>query len=92
MTIKNRLKATDIDIEECVQSNRLYHSDQYHIVSNLERSRMQQDLLDWYQVEKRTTMPWRKDNDKTWDREVKCLCLKKKKKRKRNAILTNFFN
>jgi hypothetical protein len=70
MTIKNHTKATEVDIEECVQSNRLYHSDQYHVVSDLEKSRLQQDLLDWYHVEKRTNMPWRKDNDKTWDREV----------------------
>lgn len=72
MTVKNRSKiaAAEVDIEECVHSNRLYHSDQYHVVSDLEKSRVQQDLLDWYQAEKRTNMPWRKDNDKTWDREV----------------------
>lgn len=59
-----------IDIEECITSNRLYHSDSYHVVSDNERARIQKDLLKWYHVEKRTTMPWRKDNDITWDREV----------------------
>ncbi|KAI9272287.1 DNA glycosylase [Helicostylum pulchrum] len=58
-----------IDIEECITSNRLYHSDSYHVVSDNERARIQKDLLKWYHVEKRTTMPWRKDNDITWDRE-----------------------
>lgn len=59
-----------IDIEECVSSKRLYHSDQYHVVSNDEKIRIQKHLLEWYQAEKRTNMPWRKDIDKTCDKEV----------------------
>ncbi|KAI7899653.1 DNA glycosylase [Cokeromyces recurvatus] len=59
-----------IDIEECVQSNRLYHSDQYHKVSKKEKERIQHDLLEWYHAKKRTNMPWRKDVDKSWDREA----------------------
>ncbi|RCH83381.1 hypothetical protein CU098_004837, partial [Rhizopus stolonifer] len=58
-----------IDIEECVSSKRLFHSDTYHKVSNAEKTRVQRDLLDWYHAEKRTNMPWRQDNDKTWDRQ-----------------------
>ncbi|KAI8090960.1 DNA glycosylase [Gilbertella persicaria] len=58
-----------IDIEECVSSKRLFHSDTYHKVSNAEKIRVQRDLLDWYHAEKRTNMPWRQDNDKTWDRQ-----------------------
>lgn len=58
------------DIEECVNSNRLYHSDKYHEISEVEQTRIQKDLLDWYHVEKRLTMPWRKDNDLSWDRQV----------------------
>lgn len=58
------------DIEECVSSRRLYHSDSYHNVSEEEKARIQKDLLDWYNAEKRTTMPWRKDTDKSWDKEV----------------------
>lgn len=59
------------DIEDCITSNRLYHADKYHVVSEAERTRIQKELMEWYHVEKRTTMPWRKDNDKTWDREVR---------------------
>ncbi|KAG2199098.1 hypothetical protein INT47_005102 [Mucor saturninus] len=58
------------DIEECVNSNRLYHSDKYHEISEVEQTRIQKDLLDWYHVEKRLTMPWRKDNDLSWDRQA----------------------
>lgn len=59
------------DIEDCVQSKRLYHDDKYHLVTDEERSRIQHELLDWYQSKKRTNMPWRKDNDTTWDKHVK---------------------
>ncbi|KAI9487634.1 MAG: DNA glycosylase [Benjaminiella poitrasii] len=59
-----------IDIEECIQSNRLYHSDQYHTVSDEEIQRIQHDLLEWYHAEKRTNMPWRKDIDRSWDRKA----------------------
>ncbi|KAI8639211.1 DNA glycosylase [Parasitella parasitica] len=55
------------DIEECVYSKRLYHSDQYHLVSENEKIRVQERLLKWYQAEKRTNMPWRKENDESWD-------------------------
>lgn len=58
------------DIEECITSRRLYHSDRYHDVSEEEKLRIQKELLDWYNVEKRTTMPWRKDTDKSWNEEV----------------------
>ncbi|CAO3617931.1 unnamed protein product [Mucor hiemalis] len=58
------------DIEECITSRRLYHSDRYHDVSEEEKLRIQKELLDWYNVEKRTTMPWRKDTDKSWDEEA----------------------
>jgi A/G-specific adenine glycosylase len=63
-------RISTIDIEECVSSKRLYHSDQYHVVLNDEKIRIQKHLLEWYQAEKRTNMPWRKDNDKTCDKEV----------------------
>lgn len=59
-----------IDIEECVQSKRLHHSNEYHSVSDEERLDMQCDLLKWYQLEKRTNMPWRKPTNKDWDTEV----------------------
>lgn len=70
MTMRNRLEHTCSDIEDCVTSNRLFHNDAYHVVNDEEKARIQKELLDWYQREKRTTMPWRQDNDKTWDREV----------------------
>lgn len=68
--MKDTDRVSTIDIEECVSSKRLYHSDQYHLVSNDEKIRIQKHLLEWYQAEKRTNMPWRKDNDETWDKEV----------------------
>ncbi|KAG1452752.1 hypothetical protein G6F56_007738 [Rhizopus delemar] len=58
------------DIEECVQSKRLYHSNSYHTVSTEEKHNIQHDLLQWYQAEKRTNMPWRKPTDKNWDQET----------------------
>ncbi|KAI8981886.1 DNA glycosylase [Mycotypha africana] len=61
---------TLIDIENCVLSKRLYHSDQYHRVNDTEKQAIQKDLLDWYHKEKRTNMPWRKDSDKTWNAKV----------------------
>lgn len=64
-------KSTASNIEDCVTSDRLFHNDSYHVVSDEEKARIQKELLDWYHREKRTTMPWRKDNDKTWDKEVK---------------------
>jgi len=63
-------RTSTVDIEDCVSSKRLYHSDQYHVVSDDEKDRVQKQLLEWYQSEKRTNMPWRKDNDDTWDKEV----------------------
>lgn len=68
--MKDINRVSTIDIEECVSSKRLYHSDQYHLVSNDEKIRIQKHLLEWYQAEKRTNMPWRKDNDEAWDKEV----------------------
>ena len=68
---KLRLESHSNDIEECVTSGRLYHSDSYHKVLDQEKARVQTELLSWYHLEKRTTMPWRKDNDKTWDQQVK---------------------
>lgn len=58
------------DIEDVIESKRLYHSDRYHSVSCEEKREIQNDLLEWYHSKKRTNMPWRKDIDKTWDREV----------------------
>ncbi|CAO3613233.1 unnamed protein product [Mucor fragilis] len=63
-------RISTVDIEDCVSSKRLYHADQYHRVSDDEKDRAQRQLLDWYQAEKRTNMPWRKDNDKTWNKET----------------------
>lgn len=59
-----------VDIEECVQSKRLHHSNEYHSVSDEERLDIQCDLLKWYQLEKRTNMPWRKPTNKDCDIEV----------------------
>lgn len=64
------------DIEECVQSKRLYHSNSYHTVSTEEKHNIQHDLLQWYQAEKRTNMPWRKPTDKNWDQEVSIYFIK----------------
>ncbi|CAO3669705.1 unnamed protein product [Rhizopus microsporus] len=59
-----------VDIEECVQSKRLHHSNEYHSVSDEERLDIQCDLLKWYQLEKRTNMPWRKPTNKDCDIET----------------------
>ncbi|KAI8387398.1 DNA glycosylase [Blakeslea trispora] len=66
---KAKLSDPTVAIEECVSSQRLFHSDAYHNVTNEEKFRVQNDLLEWYHAEKRTNMPWRQDNDKTWDRQ-----------------------
>lgn len=60
----------DVAIEECVQSRRLYHHTTYHHISPEERSLIQQQLLEWYDREKRTNMPWRKEYRNDLDREV----------------------
>ncbi len=67
---KLRQELNSCDIEDCISSGRLFHSDKYHMVSNEEKARIKKELLEWYHVEKRTTMPWRKDNDKSWSKEV----------------------
>ena len=61
----------DVAIEECVQSKRLYHNTTYHHISPETRSLIQQQLLEWYDREKRTNMPWRKEYRNDLDREVR---------------------
>ncbi|KAI7880750.1 DNA glycosylase [Lichtheimia hyalospora FSU 10163] len=60
----------DVAIEECVQSKRLYHNTTYHHISPETRSLIQQQLLEWYDREKRTNMPWRKEYRNDLDREA----------------------
>lgn len=62
MIINKGLGPTSFDIEECVQSKRLVHSAHYHKVADEERDQLQTQLVGWYHKEKRTTMPWRKEN------------------------------
>ncbi|KAI8373656.1 DNA glycosylase [Choanephora cucurbitarum] len=66
---KANLSDSTVAIEECVSSRRLFHADIYHSVTEEEKLRAQNNLLEWYHAEKRTNMPWRQDNDKTWDRQ-----------------------
>ncbi|KAI8882835.1 DNA glycosylase [Backusella circina FSU 941] len=55
---------------ECVQSKQLCHSNEYHKVSEKEKILLQNELLSWYDINKRTNMPWRKDVDQGWDRQT----------------------
>jgi A/G-specific adenine glycosylase len=68
---------------ECVQSKQLCHSNEYHKVSEKEKKLMQDELLSWYDINKRTNMPWRKNVDQNWDRQV----LKRKEKNKNKPTL-----
>ncbi|KAI9277480.1 DNA glycosylase [Sporodiniella umbellata] len=70
MASKIRSDIVPNDIEDCVLSKRLYHNNNYHKVSEEEILDIQHDLLQWYNVEKRTNMPWRKPTDKSWDQET----------------------
>ncbi|KAI9251923.1 DNA glycosylase [Phascolomyces articulosus] len=50
----------EIDIEDCVQSGCLAHGNIYHKISSHDQQLIQDRLLDYYDREKRTNMPWRK--------------------------------
>jgi A/G-specific adenine glycosylase len=45
------------------------HLASYHRFSEKERQQIQKDLLKWFDLEKRTHLPWRKEWDPTLDKE-----------------------
>jgi adenine-specific DNA glycosylase len=45
------------------------HLASYHKFSETERQHIQQELLKWFDLEKRTHLPWRKEWDPTLDKE-----------------------
>ncbi|KAI8577758.1 hypothetical protein K450DRAFT_250689 [Umbelopsis ramanniana AG] len=45
------------------------HLASYHKFSEIERQQIQKDLLKWFDLEKRTHLPWRKEFDHTLDTE-----------------------
>ena len=60
----------EIDIEDCVQSGCLAHDTSFHNVSSQEQTLIQDQLLDYYDREKRS-MPWRKPTRTDLDSKVR---------------------
>ncbi|KAI7868937.1 DNA glycosylase [Spinellus fusiger] len=49
-----------VAIEESVDSRRLFHEASYHQITSKEKNTLPDQLLEWFDREKRLTMPWRK--------------------------------
>ncbi|ORZ06902.1 DNA glycosylase [Absidia repens] len=57
-------------IEDCVSSRRLVHNTRYHQFKQTEIDQIQVALLDWFDKEQRTNMPWRKPARSDLDKEA----------------------